>query len=395
MIGGLFGVARWLEMLSLGVYVFETTASPFLVALLIILRMTPLFLFGAFIGALADRIDPKALLIVAMATLGCLAAVMFFLFFIGVAEYWHVAVATFISGSVWALDVPVRRQMLGDIAGLARVGKAMGLDSATNNATRMLGPLIGGFLFQWLGVIGSYGMSLGLIMASSLLVIGLKSSRKQSASNENTPGPATSPLQDLMAGLHYVRRDHNILCILGVTIVFNIWGFPFMSMLPVLGKEVLGLTPSWIGALSALEGAGAFLGALIIAAWASERAYNRLYYVGTVVYLALVFLLGWFATLWATALILFLIGLAIACFSTMQSTLVYLAAPDGMRGRIFGLLVICIGTGLLGFTNVGLMAESFGAQTALKIIASEGIVALLLVGLYWRKQRPALAPASR
>ena len=82
---------------------------------------------------------------------------------------------------------------------------------------------------------------------------------------------------------------------------------------------------------------------------------------------------------------LFLVGLGGACFTTMQSTLIYSVAPPEMRGRLFGLLVLCIGTAILGFANIGLMGEWFGGSVAIRIVAAEGLIPLLLIGLGWRE----------
>jgi len=84
-------------------------------------------------------------------------------------------------------------------------------------------------------------------------------------------------------------------------------------------------------------------------------------------------------------LVIFLVGLSASGFSTMQSTLVYSVAPPHMRGRLFGVLVICIGSGLVGFANIGLMGEWFGGSAAMRIVAAEGVVPLLLIGLGWRQ----------
>jgi fructose-specific phosphotransferase system IIC component len=67
--------------------------------------------------------------------------------------------------------------------------------------------------------------------------------------------------------------------------------------------------------------------------------------------------------------------------------LIYSVAPPQMRGRLFGLLSICIGTGLIGFANIGLMGELFGGTVAIRIVAAEGLIPLLLVGLGWRRLR--------
>ena len=85
----------------------------------------------------------------------------------------------------------------------------------------------------------------------------------------------------------------------------------------------------------------------------------------------------------ATAL--FSAGLAGAGFTTMQTALIYTVAPPAMRGRLFGVLVFCIGTGLIGHVNVGLMGEWFGGSAAIQIVAAEGLIPLLLIGIGWRQ----------
>ena len=94
------------------------------------------------------------------------------------------------------------------------------------------------------------------------------------------------------------------------------------------------------------------------------------------------------------AVLLFLIGVAAAGFTTMQSTLVFTLAPPEMRGRLLGLVVLCIGAGLVGNINTGLMGELFGGSTAIRIIAIEGLIPMIAIGFYWqelwKRARPQL-----
>jgi uncharacterized protein YjeT (DUF2065 family) len=68
----------------------------------------------------------------------------------------------------------------------------------------------------------------------------------------------------------------------------------------------------------------------------------------------------------------------------MQATLVYLAAPPEMRSRIFGVLSVCIGVGMIGFIHLGLLAGLIGASWATVTIGVEGIAAMLLTRRWWR-----------
>ncbi len=383
LVGVCSGVARWLELLVVGVYAYDTTGSPFLVALLVILRMLPLALLGSIIGTLADRLSTRLLLILVMISAMLAALFVFLIFAFGFDNYWLVAVSSLIAGIVWATDMPLRRRLLGDIAGLDRIAPAMSLDSATNNGTRMIGPLFGGILLQWLGPSGAFSLSALMYAACVLLLLGLPvtSGFTKKAVNER------SLFKDFKEVFSFIAADRDILRILLITVIFNVWGFPFISMIPVLGRSLLEINASWIGVLAGLEGAGALIGSLIIALGVLRLSYRQLYYFGLMGYLVFAFITGWMVSSIPMGITLFIVGLMCAGFTTMQSTLIYSASPPEMRGRLFGVVVICIGTGLIGFANIGLMGELFGASTAIRIVALEGLIPLILIGFGWRQLR--------
>lgn len=389
---GLFaGVARWLEMLVAGIFAFDVTGSPMLVALLLLLRMAPFALFGPFIGTLADRLPPRLLLTVGLACASAVSTTVFVFFLLDLDAYWVVALACFMAGLIWCSDMPLRRRLLGDIAGPDRLAAVMGIDSATGNGTRMLGPLIGGGLYAWLGAGGAFGLAAVLFAISALLVAGL---RVAPVGMTATAAPQRL-LRQMRDAIQFALRDRDVLAILCITVIFNIWGFPFISMIPVIGADELGLEPGRIGMLAALEGAGALTGALTVAFVARPRAFRMIYVGGTVCYMIMAYVAGSLGSALPVAAAIFFVGLAGSCFGTMQSTLIYATAPDGMRGRMFGLVVLAIGTGLIGFANIGLMGELFGASVAVRIVAAEGLLPLLIVTVLWAKHRIAVAASGR
>ncbi len=137
-------------------YALDETGSAFLVALLALFRLLPLALFGVFIGSLADLIDTSRLLRVGIGLMTIVSGLMTILFVFDLASYSLVAAATFISGIFWASDMSLRRKLIGDIAGSDRVGAGMAIDSAISKGTRLIGPLVGGFIYQWLGGAGVF-----------------------------------------------------------------------------------------------------------------------------------------------------------------------------------------------------------------------------------------------
>ena len=248
--GALIGIVRWFQLLALSVFAFEITGSPLLVSIVPLLSMVPMAMFGPIIGAVADRVDRKLLFVVSIAGICATSAIMGAIALAGTLHFGHVAVIAFLNGIFWATDMPIRRRLLGDLSGDA-LPTAMSLDAATGNGTRMLGPLLGGAVLQFVGVQGVFLFSAAVYGLCILLILFV---RVQGSAKAVIP---TSLIHDLRAGIQYVRGDMHLRRILGITVIFNVFGFPFTSMIPVIGKVHLAQDSFWTGVVSSLEGLGA------------------------------------------------------------------------------------------------------------------------------------------
>jgi len=126
--------------------------------------------------------------------------------------------------------------MLGEFAGTDRVGPAMALDSVTNNSTRGIGPIIGGLMYETVGLQGAYMLGFVAYLASILLVLRVEYARPHKASPEQKP---PSVLRNLIEGIQYARTNRLLLGVLFVTVIVNMFGFSYASMVPAIGREEL------------------------------------------------------------------------------------------------------------------------------------------------------------
>lgn len=371
---------RWLEMLVVGVFVYQHTGSAFTVALMTLLRMLPMALFGAVIGALAERLERRRALVgvvLSMLTTSvCLAA----LAYAGRLAVWHLAVASFCNGIAWAADNPVRRVMIGEVVGHDRMGAAMSLDVGANNASRMLGPTIGGLLLAGVGISGA--LTVSVLCYAIALVAALRVGHR----NSLAPGAAVGTvLARMVEGLLVVRRDRHLIAILTITVIYNLFGWPFTAMIPVIGQDNLHLGASGIGILASMEGIGAFCGAIVIALWVRPEHYARLYIGGVVSYLVMLIVFALAPSVPLAGAALLFTGVSNAAFSVMQATLIYLAAPAEMRSRLYGVLSVCIGVGPIGFLTLGVLADLIGAPWATALTGVLGLLALAATRRWWRR----------
>lgn len=386
--GTLFNVMRWLDMLAVGVWVFGVTGSPVTVALMLFLRLLPLLLFGAYVGALAERHSPRALLVGGLFLLSLLYLGLGLLAASGRLEVWQLAIGVFVSGTFWAVELPIRRTMLAELAGLERIGAAMGLEASTNNLTRMLGPTLGGALLQFVGLHGAFLLGTVLYLAAALLVLSVRYDVERAFAIREK-----GVLANIGEGIRYVRTNRFVVAGLAVTVVVNLFGFSYASMVPVIGADVLGLDALRVGLLLSAEGAGAFVGSVVVAFLARQSHFGPIFAGGSVAFLAAVVVFALSPSYALSLAVLTIGGFGIAGFSAMQSALILFSTPREMRNRVMGVLAMCIGSGPLGVLLVGLMAGAFGAVAAVTAIASAGLIAIIaLAARFPELRRPSAEP---
>lgn len=377
--GAVTSTMRWLESLAVGVFVFDLTDSAIMVAIFLFLRWAPLVLFGAWVGVIADRIDRRVILLGGLITMSGVSLLLGILAAIDAIALWHIGIAAFLSGIFTSTDYSTRRAMIGEAAGMRRVGVAMAFDTGTNNGTRMLGPALGGFLLEFMGLHGAYLLG-ALLYASAVFVI-----CKMTYEQEKPSGPAPKVLSNLIEGLRYARSEPMVVGVLSITVIVNAFGFPFASILPVIGRDTLGLTAFPVGVLASSEGLGALLGAVAVGITVRPSRYGKFFVCGSFMFLAGVLLFALSPIFEASLLVLLFAGLGISGFSSMQSTILLSVAPPEIRGRVMGLLAVSVGTMPIGILYAGFLADWLGAPLGLAIVAGQGLFLWLVAAVYWQR----------
>jgi MFS family permease len=372
-------VVRWLEMLAVGLYAYQITSSAFIVAMLSMLRLLPMGLFGAVLGAVSDRVDRRSaiivMVVVSMLGTGSLAVLASF----DAVEVWHLALASFVNGICWAADNPFRRMTIGEVVGPERMGKAMAIDAGTNNASRVVGPLVSGLLLGHLGIASVFWLGVALYVPSLWAALRL---RVRSAKSRETrkEGIGTSIAQ----GFRWLRGDDRVIGVFVITVYFNVFGWPCSSMIPVIGTDYMRLDESAIGMMASADGVGGLIGALLVGTLVKLHWQGRVYAAAVAVYFTTLIAFAYAPNGIAGALALLCTGTLGASFAIMQSTLVYRYTPPVMRARLLGLLSMCIGTSPIGFFYLGWLAQVLGPRNGVVALAAQGVLAMLLTRRWWK-----------
>lgn len=341
--------------------------------------MVPYALLGFVVGSVADFVNRRLLLAASMALALGAAATMVILTATGTTTYAAIVAVSAIAGLFWTTDMPVRRRLLAESVAAEQMPSAVGFDNATNHLTRALGPLVGGVIYQTIGISGVFALTASLYALSLLISLRLTTPQIRSAT------AAKPTLLALLVPPKELMRNPRFRIVLAVTVVYNLWCFPFMSMVPVIAQRDFLLAPAAVGAITACDGLGGTIGALIFGAMATNRSLFSFYYWGTMAVLASTLALSFFLWIGVAVPILLVMGIGAAFFSATQFALVYSMAEPELRGRAAGFLSIFIGVSTLGHYMTGLLFDAFTTDVAAKIIAGQGLVAMAVLGILWLK----------
>jgi MFS family permease len=376
----LTGTVLWwqcffMEMVVLGWLVFDLSNSARMVSLVGFCRTLPLLLVSLFSGPIIDYVGRRRVIIAAQSAnlIAYLAIVL--LLWSGAAAPWNIAIVAFCLGTAWALDWPTRRSLVPDILGKERMVDGLLLESFMTGIARVIAPSMAGALIARYGALGCY---IGMAILSACAVAALAPLLRGAEPHRRKPF-TVAVLPVVGEGMRYVRSNQTILAVVLITFMMNVWIFPYVSLLPVFARDVLHKGPIELGFLSTGTGLGSFLG-LIAHSYLRQRvSVGALFVVGTgwmCVALAVFALSHIYALSWA---MLFCAGMGMACFGTLQSTIVLLCTSDDMRSRVMSVLVLAIGGDPLGQLQIGTLAERFGVQPTLAGQAAASFLAVVLV----------------
>jgi MFS family permease len=385
LVGGFANAMRWLELLASGLFAYEVTGSALAATGVVAARQLPQLLFGAFAGAVSESVNRKTIVMLALVVPALVSTVLASLATTGQLALWHVALGNLISGTMWSTEMSTRRRMVGEAAGAQRIVPAIALDSATNAATRMIGPLLGGIAFQWLGMKGAYTLTALVQFGGAFALAGLvhpQLTRRLDIARI----PA-----EIAEGLAFARTRPTILLVYGITVVTNAFAFAYSGLVAPLGISAFHVSPALVGLLAAAEPIGALIGGALIAAGLVRMDRRLTFAGGAALFMVALIVMALSPSYWLAFTVLLLGGFGTAGFSNMQTTLMLTEAPAEMRSRLMGLVTVGIGTGPLGVLAAGVLAAELGPRTAVLIMAAIGLVSTLVLAA-WLRRRAGRGP---
>jgi MFS family permease len=351
------------------------------------LQFGPQILLLPLTGYAADHFNRRKLVFVTQTIMGLLALGLGLLVVTGLVRLWHVYIFAFLLGCAAAFDSPARQTLIGELVDEHHLMSAVGLNSTSFNAARMVGPAIAGALIAGVGT----GWVFLINAASFLAVLGSLALFRR---DQIKPSHRTSRTRgSFAAGFRYVWGRPDLKVILFMLFIVCTFGLNFPIFISTMAVTVFHQGAGAYGLLMSMMAAGSVTGALMAAARTKPGVPILL--AGAAVFgvgCAIAALMPSYALF---GLALFVVGISAQTLTTSTNSIVQLSTEPAMRGRVVAiLLAIALGGTPIGAPIIGWVADSFGPRWALGVGAASGLVAALVAIIYLTRMQPVDGDAA-
>jgi len=369
----------WAQRVAQDWLVLEITDNdPVALGVVTALQFLPVLILGLYGGVLADRHDKRRLLVLAQGAMAVLALGLATLDLTGVVELWHVYALAVGLGVATAVDTPTRQAFVSEMVGPDDLPNAVSLNSATFNASRIVGPALAGVAIAlW----GTGWVFLANAVSYGAVLVGLLMMRPAELVH-----PTRQPAQkgQVREGLRYVLERRQLAVPIALVFMVGTFGLNFQLTLALVAKKVFETGATSFGLLTSAFAFGSLLGALASARRSGPPTADRML-GAALVFGLLEVVVGLAPTFPSMLLLLVPTGMAVLTFTTTTNALVQLGCDAAVRGRVMALYVLVfLGGTPVGAPLVGVVADAFGPRMPLlvggAVCAVSAVVAGALLG---------------
>jgi MFS family permease len=383
---GISLIGTWLQGAAVRWLVFEQTGSELSLGIVEASSLAPGFVVGLIAGVLADHLVPRTMILLMELAQMSLAFLLATLVGLGVVEVWQMALILALGRVCVAFEMPSRQVFFFELVGPTILPNAIALNSGLFNATRVVGPALAGIFLSILGPTVCFTLNGLSFVAALLAILSIRLPRRE---HHPRAGGGLS-IREVLGGLSYVRRERRILDHFLLMAGFGIVAMGYEAMIPAFARRVVHMGVSGYGLLLASAGLGATAGALMVASLGGVWRRERMLLAGMLVFAGSLGAGSSFAS-WApgdessfrslaASLCLLGAGFGAVLFYASTQTVIQLAVPDKLRGRIMGIwMIVYSGSVPLGALWTGRVAQVHGVPFVMGISAL--ICALIAVGV--------------
>ncbi len=352
-------MAQGMQFLILGWLILELTGSTSQLGLTIFFYGIPNLTLVLFGGIFADRVNRKKLLLFSQFGVSSIMLVVAVLTVSEVVAVWQIYLASFLLGTLHAVNMPTRLAMVVNLVEREDIMNAVVLNAAVMNAGRIIGPAIAGFLIDLLGLGPALFVNAGCYLAAATCVLMIRNFV------QGTSPARGNILVSLRDGIVYFAKTPVVFTIVGMGFAFGLFGMPHVQVMPAFAREVLNATAVEAGALLTAAGIGSLLANVILATMSNYRRKNLLLIGALLLFCGALFAFAWSHWYWLSWAILLFVGMGSIGYISLGTTVLQLSVPQELQGRVMSLWYVSAGFMFIGSLPMALVADLVSWPAAL------------------------------
>lgn len=372
------GFATQIVSVAVGWQIYDETRDPFLLGLVGLVQFAPALVFVLVTGSVADRYNRRAVMALCISLEALTVATLAGFWMLHDASgpghpVWPVFVILTFFGVARAFLTPALQSLVANLVPREVFANAVAWNSSSMQASFTVGPAVGGLLYG-LSHLAAYGVAFVLFATAVVLVAFIPKPKQHTTSEPRT-------IESMLAGVRYIFSNPVVLGAISLDLFAVLLGGA-TALLPVFARDILEVGPLGLGLLRSAAG----VGALVMVFWLVRNPIHnhagKIMFAGVAVYGLAIIVFGLSTTLWLSIPALFVMGAADMISVNIRSTLIQLATPDEVRGRVTAVNSVAIGaSNEVGEFRAGTMAAFIGAVPAVVI---GGAGTLIITGLWTR-----------
>ncbi len=372
----------WLQTVAQGWLVFQLTHSPLMVGVVGALQFLPLFFFSLVGGVIADRVNKKGLLLITQSASLILAFALGMLTMFEMVNVWVVAVFAFLSGIVNAVDTPGRQSFAAELVSREHLPSAIAINMSTFNSARIVGPALAGILIATVGAGGTFIIN-ALTFLAPLIALTLMDIKSEKVTHKH------SALRAIKNGVKFAYTHTLIKNMLLMTMATSIFGWTFITLLPVIAERIFHQTPFGLGLMYSSVGLGSVCGLVFISAFYSRLNIKNTLLSANILFVVSIILFSLTRDFFTSLTFLFFTGMGISTQMALVISTIQNNVENYLRGRIMSIFNLCnMGMFPIGNFLLGYLAENFNSPFALRVGASIVFVFSLYIFFTLRREVP-------
>jgi MFS family permease len=366
-------IALHMVTVAVGYQVYDRTGNPMDLAYIGLATFAPAFGFALFTGYVADLFDRRFVLSICYGVMMLSAALLLIFTLSGHPGVWPAFLCMSVMGAGRAFYQPASNAFVPNLVPVEQFPNAVAWNTGANKVSQVLGPAIGG---------GLYLLGPDVVYATAMVgfVLGILTTCFIRTRTERT-GKEPTNLRTLLAGLRYVYNKKVIFGAITLDLFVVILG-GVTALLPIFAKDILEVGPSGAGLLRSATAFGAVIAAAVLTQVAMTRSVGTILYVTTFIFGFATIAFSFSHWFWLSMIAMAIIGASDMVSVYIRSTLLQIATPDEMRGRVSAVNSVFTGaSNEIGEFRAGTMAAFIGAVPA---VLFGGVGSIIVAAACWK-----------